>query len=229
MSIETLRRAIRGTVIAAGEAGYDEACGALLFNQRNPARRPAIVVRAACVEDVQATVRYAARQRAEGQPAGQRPQLLGDRVAGRDRARPRGDGPDRDRRRGEGRRGGAGGEERRAGGGVDGARARVSGRALPHGGDERLPARRRLRLELGGLGARLPQRRGGRGGDGRRPADPGERCRASGRVLGGARRGAGVLRRRGPLPAAAARAAEGDPHQPLLLPDRAGRARSRPG
>ena len=41
--------------------------------------------------------------------------------------------------------------------------------------------------------------------------------------------GPGVLRRRRALPAAAARPAEGDPHQPLLLPDRAGRARSRPG
>ena len=61
MSIETLRRAIRGTVTAAGEAGYDEARGGLLFNRRNPDRRPRIIVRAACVEDVQETVRYAAR------------------------------------------------------------------------------------------------------------------------------------------------------------------------
>jgi FAD/FMN-containing dehydrogenase len=61
MTIETLRRSIRGTVIAAGDAGYGETRGGLLFNKRNPDRSPAIIVRAACVEDVQETVRYAAR------------------------------------------------------------------------------------------------------------------------------------------------------------------------
>ena len=70
MSIETLRAAIRGTVTAAGEAGYEAARGALLFNRRNPGRKPAIVVRAACVEDVQATLRYAARAGLRVSPRG---------------------------------------------------------------------------------------------------------------------------------------------------------------
>jgi hypothetical protein len=70
MSIEILRRAIRGTIIAAGEAGYADARGGLLFNKRSPDRSPAIVVRAACVADVQETVRYAARHGMTVSPRG---------------------------------------------------------------------------------------------------------------------------------------------------------------
>jgi FAD/FMN-containing dehydrogenase len=70
VSIETLRRAIRGTVIATGEAGYDEARGGLLFNRRNPDRKPQIIVRAAAVEDVQATVRFAALNGLKVSPRG---------------------------------------------------------------------------------------------------------------------------------------------------------------
>lgn len=70
MTIETLRAAVRGDVVADGEAGYAEARDGLLFNGRAPDRRPAIVVRVACVDDVQATVRYAARHGLKVSPRG---------------------------------------------------------------------------------------------------------------------------------------------------------------
>lgn len=70
MSIDTLRREIRGTVTIAGDAGYSEARSGLLFNRRNPERSPKIIVRAASVEDVQATVRYAARHGLKVSPRG---------------------------------------------------------------------------------------------------------------------------------------------------------------
>lgn len=60
MDIETLRRSVRGAVIAADEAGYDAARDGLLFNRRGPGRRPAVIVRATGVEDVRAAVRFAA-------------------------------------------------------------------------------------------------------------------------------------------------------------------------
>lgn len=70
MSIDTLRAAVRGTVTTAAETGYEAARSDLIFNGRAPARQPAIIVRAACVEDVQATVRYAARHGLKVSPRG---------------------------------------------------------------------------------------------------------------------------------------------------------------
>lgn len=62
MQIETLRAALRGTLIARDEASYDHARKALLFNASKPDRYPALIVRAADVTDVQAAVRFAAAE-----------------------------------------------------------------------------------------------------------------------------------------------------------------------
>ena len=60
MTYEALKSRIRGTLITAFDPGYAETCDALIWNGRKPARRATAIVRAACVEDVQAAVRYAA-------------------------------------------------------------------------------------------------------------------------------------------------------------------------
>ncbi|SFH98296.1 FAD-binding oxidoreductase [Albimonas pacifica] len=60
MQIETLRRDVRGLVLAAGEPGWDLALETLLWKGRKPARRPDVIVRAADVEDVRRAVRFAA-------------------------------------------------------------------------------------------------------------------------------------------------------------------------
>lgn len=62
MQIETLRAALRGTLIARDEASYDHARKNLLFNGRKPDRHPALIVRAADVADVQAGMRFAAAE-----------------------------------------------------------------------------------------------------------------------------------------------------------------------
>lgn len=62
MQIETLRAALRGTLIARDEANYDNARKGLVFNGCKPDRHPLLIVRAADVEDVQAVVRFAAAE-----------------------------------------------------------------------------------------------------------------------------------------------------------------------
>jgi FAD/FMN-containing dehydrogenase len=62
MQIETLRAALRGTLIARDEASYDHARNNLIFNGSKPDRHPALIVRAADVADVQAVVRFAAAE-----------------------------------------------------------------------------------------------------------------------------------------------------------------------
>jgi FAD/FMN-containing dehydrogenase len=63
MQIETLRAALRGTLIARGEASYDHAREALIFNGFQPDRHPALIARAVDVEDVQTVVRFATAER----------------------------------------------------------------------------------------------------------------------------------------------------------------------
>jgi FAD/FMN-containing dehydrogenase len=60
VTIENLRAALRGTVVARDDANYDFAREGLLFNRCRPDRRPALIVRAADAADVQSVVRYAA-------------------------------------------------------------------------------------------------------------------------------------------------------------------------
>ena len=62
LELEHLKRKLQGNVIAAGDPDYDAACRDLIWNGRKPTRRPAIIVKAASVEDVLATVRFAATQ-----------------------------------------------------------------------------------------------------------------------------------------------------------------------
>ncbi|MGR3783507.1 MAG: FAD-binding oxidoreductase, partial [Albimonas sp.] len=70
MQIETLRRDVRGLVLAAGEPGWDLALESLLWNGRKPDRRPAVIVRAADVDDVRHAVRFAAAQGLSVSPRG---------------------------------------------------------------------------------------------------------------------------------------------------------------
>jgi FAD/FMN-containing dehydrogenase len=58
-TVEELRQSVRGTVVAPGDAGYDEARA--VWNGMID-RRPALVVRCAGVEDVVAAVRFARSQ-----------------------------------------------------------------------------------------------------------------------------------------------------------------------
>jgi FAD/FMN-containing dehydrogenase len=70
MSIEDLRAAIGGTVVAAGDASHAEAAEALLWNGRKQDRRPALIVRPASVADVIETVRFAAAKGMRISPRG---------------------------------------------------------------------------------------------------------------------------------------------------------------
>ena len=60
MDIDTLRRAVRGTVLAADDPAWANALDGLLWNARKPDRAPAVILRAACIEDVRRGVRFAA-------------------------------------------------------------------------------------------------------------------------------------------------------------------------
>lgn len=60
MDIDTLRRAVRGTVLAADDAAWPNALDGLLWNARKPDRAPGFILRAACIEDVRRGVRFAA-------------------------------------------------------------------------------------------------------------------------------------------------------------------------
>ena len=70
MDIETLRRSVRGTVVTADDAAYAATREGLLFNRRGPGRRPAVIVRAAGVDDVRAAVRFAAANGLRVSPRG---------------------------------------------------------------------------------------------------------------------------------------------------------------
>lgn len=60
MNIDTLRGRLRGTLITAYEPGFGATVDALIWNGRKPERLARLIVRAACAEDVQEAVRYAA-------------------------------------------------------------------------------------------------------------------------------------------------------------------------
>lgn len=60
MDTEILRRRLRGTVISAFEPAFAADADSLIWNGRKPARREKLIVRAACAEDVQEAVRFAA-------------------------------------------------------------------------------------------------------------------------------------------------------------------------
>src|SRR5688572_2859338 len=70
MNIQSLRSAVRGTVIANGDTGYEAARKALLWNGRKPPRFPRLIVRAACADDVQQVVRFAAEHGQRVSPRG---------------------------------------------------------------------------------------------------------------------------------------------------------------
>ena len=61
MDLEALRQTVRGAVIAPADAGYPAVADDLIWNGRKPGRAPLAIVRAACVADVQAAVRFAGR------------------------------------------------------------------------------------------------------------------------------------------------------------------------
>ncbi|SON56838.1 6-hydroxy-D-nicotine oxidase [Hartmannibacter diazotrophicus] len=59
MTIEILKRSVRGEVLTHTDDSYCTARNGLLWNGRKPQRSPQIIVKAACAADVQAVVRYA--------------------------------------------------------------------------------------------------------------------------------------------------------------------------
>ena len=70
MTIELLKSRIRGTAIGVLEPDFVQAHDGLVWNGRKPASRARIVVRAASVDDVAATVRYAAERGRTVSPRG---------------------------------------------------------------------------------------------------------------------------------------------------------------
>lgn len=61
MQFDELKAALRGEVVTEVDGTYDAARGALIWNGRKPDAGPRAIVRAAGTDDVQATVRFAAR------------------------------------------------------------------------------------------------------------------------------------------------------------------------
>lgn len=61
MTIDTLRSVLRGELVTPDQPGFDAASKDLFFNAHRPDRQPAMVVRAAGVDDVCATLRFAVR------------------------------------------------------------------------------------------------------------------------------------------------------------------------
>jgi hypothetical protein len=57
-----MTRSLRGRLLRPGDAGFGDAAVSRVFNARRPARRPAVVLRAADVADVAAGVRLAAAE-----------------------------------------------------------------------------------------------------------------------------------------------------------------------
>ncbi len=70
MEFATLKRRIRGAAIEVFDPGHKELCDDLIWNGRKPASHPRYVVRAACVEDVQTAVRFAAANGLKVSPRG---------------------------------------------------------------------------------------------------------------------------------------------------------------
>lgn len=70
MNINALRANLRGTVIARDEADFATAQDAILWNGRKQGRVPRLIVKAACVPDVIATIRFAAEHGLRVAPRG---------------------------------------------------------------------------------------------------------------------------------------------------------------
>ena len=70
MTYDILRRRLRGSLISVYEPGFGAAADAMIWNGRKPERRARLIVHAACVEDVQEAVRYAAAQKLTVSPRG---------------------------------------------------------------------------------------------------------------------------------------------------------------
>ncbi|MCO8146769.1 FAD-binding oxidoreductase [Rhodovulum tesquicola] len=70
MQTDTLKRRLRGNLITRFDPGHAEACDALVWNGRKPARRTRLIVRAACADDVAEAVRFAARNGLTVSPRG---------------------------------------------------------------------------------------------------------------------------------------------------------------
>ena len=77
MHFDIFRNRIRGTVITAFDPDHAAACDALVWNGRKPERRARLIVRAACAEDVQEAVRYAAEHGLTVSPRGGGHQFTG--------------------------------------------------------------------------------------------------------------------------------------------------------
>lgn len=60
--VAALRKAVRGTVVAQGERAWAGWCEGMVWQQRKPARRPPLIVRASNETDVIEAVRFARRQ-----------------------------------------------------------------------------------------------------------------------------------------------------------------------
>lgn len=70
MNIETLKAALKGQIISHGEPEFGAANTAILWNGRKQAQTPRLIVKAACVPDVVATVRFAASHGLRVSPKG---------------------------------------------------------------------------------------------------------------------------------------------------------------
>lgn len=70
MNLETLKGALKGQVISERSEGFDAARGALQWNGRKPGTAPKLIVKAACVPDVIATIRFAAEHGLRVSPKG---------------------------------------------------------------------------------------------------------------------------------------------------------------
>lgn len=70
MRIENLKAALKGQVISPEDASFATANSAVLWNGRKQAQSPRLIVKAACVPDVIATIRYAAQHGYRVSPKG---------------------------------------------------------------------------------------------------------------------------------------------------------------
>lgn len=77
MKINELKGRLRGEVITSDDAGHAAAHDALIWNGRKPDRQARLIVRAACVEDVQEAVRFAAANGLTVSPRGGGHQFTG--------------------------------------------------------------------------------------------------------------------------------------------------------
>ncbi|MCX7888289.1 MAG: FAD-binding oxidoreductase [Rhodobacteraceae bacterium] len=77
MKIKELRSRLRGELITSDDPGLERAHEALIWNGRKPGRQARLIVRAACVEDVQEAVRFAAESGLTVSPRGGGHQFTG--------------------------------------------------------------------------------------------------------------------------------------------------------